>query len=80
SIDNWLEQQAMKNQTTGASRTIESCGSTSHVLAYYTLASSAVTTTTSPGRYRRNMPAPIPVEEMGRQAEEKSLHGPGDAR
>ncbi|MEO1735329.1 hypothetical protein RB531_845 [Salmonella enterica subsp. enterica serovar Typhimurium] len=48
SIDNWLEQRAMKNQTTGASRTFVCCGSDSNVLAYYSLASSAVTTNTSP--------------------------------
>lgn len=37
SIDNWLEQRAMKNQTTGASRTFVCCGSDSNVLAYYSL-------------------------------------------
>lgn len=48
SMDNWLKQRAMKNQTTGASRTFVCCGSDSNVLAYYSLASSAVTTNTAP--------------------------------
>lgn len=77
SIDNWLKQRAMKNQTTGASRTFVCCGSDSNVLAYYSLASSAVTTNTSPGRFRRNMPDPIPVVVLGRLAVDKSLHGQG---
>ncbi len=48
SMDNWLKQRAMKNQVTGASRTFVCCGSDSDVLAYYSLASSAVTTNTAP--------------------------------
>ncbi|WP_426786244.1 GNAT family N-acetyltransferase [Salmonella enterica] len=80
SIDNWLKQRAIKNQTTGASRTFVCCGSDSNVLAYYSLASSAVTTNTSPGRFRRNMPDPIPVVVLGRLAVDKSLHGQGVAR
>lgn len=58
SMDNWLKQRAMKNQVTGASRTFVSCDD-SKVLAYYSLASSAVATTAAPGRFRRNMPDPI---------------------
>ncbi|EMW9997636.1 GNAT family N-acetyltransferase [Salmonella enterica] len=75
SMDNWLKQRAMKNQTTGASRTFVCCGSDSSVLAYYSLASSAVTTNTDPGRFRRNMPDPIPIVVLGRLAVDKSLHG-----
>ena len=60
SMDNWLKQRAMKNQASGASRTFVWCGGDSNVLAYYSLASSAVTTNTAPGRFRRNMPDPIP--------------------
>ncbi|VEB51249.1 N-acetyltransferase GCN5 [Salmonella enterica subsp. enterica] len=56
------------------------CGSDSNVLAYYSLASSAVTTNTSPGRFRRNMPDPIPVVVLGRLAVDKSLHGQGVGR
>ncbi|MDI5754259.1 GNAT family N-acetyltransferase, partial [Salmonella enterica subsp. enterica serovar Montevideo] len=80
SMDNWLKQRAMKNQTTGASRTFVCCGSDSSVLAYYSLASSAVTTNTAPGRFRRNMPDPIPIVVLGRLAVDKSLHGQGVGR
>ena len=57
SMDNWLKQWAMKNQVSGALRTFVSCDG-SKVLAYYSLASSAVATTAAPGRFRRNMPDP----------------------
>ena len=50
------------------------------VMAYYSLASSAVTTNTAPGRFRRNMPDPIPVVVLGRLAVDKSLHGKGVGR
>ncbi|KYN45518.1 GNAT family acetyltransferase, partial [Salmonella enterica subsp. enterica serovar Typhi] len=62
------------------SRTFVCCGSDSDVLAYYSLASSAVTTNTAPGRFRRNMPDPIPVVVLGRLAVDRSLHGQGVGR
>ena len=80
SMDNWLKQRAMKNQVSGASRTFVCCGGDSNVLAYYSLASSAVTTNTAPGRFRRNMPDPIPVVVLGRLAVDQSLHGQGVGR
>jgi len=75
SMDNWLKQRAMKNQVTGASRSFVCCDNNSKVLAYYSLASSAVTTNTAPGRFRRNMPDPIPVVVLGRLAVDQSLRG-----
>jgi GNAT superfamily N-acetyltransferase len=80
SMDNWLQQRAMKNQVTGASRTFVCCNSDSKVLAYYSLASSAVTTNNAPGRFRRNMPDPIPIVVLGRLAVDQSLHGQGLGR
>lgn len=80
SMDNWLKQRALKNQITGASRTFVCCDSDSNVRAYYSLASSAVTTNTVPGRFRRNMPDPIPVVVLGRLAVDQSLHGKGIGR
>lgn len=78
SMDHWLKQRAMKNQVTGASRTFVCCDD-AKVMAYYSLASSAVTTNTAPGRFRRNMPAPS-VVVLGRLAVDKSLHGKGVGR
>lgn len=79
SMDNWLKQRAMKNQITGASRTFVCCDD-ANVMAYYSLSSSAVTTTTAPGHFRRNMPEPIPVVLLGRLAVHRSLRGQGIGR
>jgi len=79
SLDHWLKRRALKNQATGASRTFVACEGR-HVLAYYALASSAVTTNAASGRFRRNMPNPIPVVVLGRLAVDKAWHGKGVGR
>lgn len=66
-LDDWLRQRALKNQMTGASRTFVACEGP-RALAYYALASGAVTATMATGRLRRNMPDPIPVVVLGRLA------------
>ncbi|PLR40675.1 GNAT family N-acetyltransferase [Chimaeribacter californicus] len=79
SMDTWLKQRALKNQHTGTSRTFV-CSDDLQVRAYYSLASSAVTVNAAPGRFRRNMPDPIPVIVLGRLAVDQSLHGCGVGR
>lgn len=79
SLDQWLKHRALKNQTTGASRTFIACED-SQVIAYYALASSAITSDTAPGRFRRNMPDPIPVVVLRRLAVDKSQQGKGLGR
>lgn len=79
SLDHWIKRRALKNQATGASRTFVSCESRS-VLAYYALASSAITVDAAPGRFRRNMPDPLPVVVLGRLAVDRSLQGQGVGR
>lgn len=79
SLDHWLQQRALKNQTTGASRTFVVCEG-QRVLAYYALASSAVAPDRATGRLRRNMPDPIPVVVLGRLAIDQSLQGSGIGR
>ncbi|MEO8903127.1 MAG: GNAT family N-acetyltransferase, partial [Polyangiaceae bacterium] len=59
-LDEWLKRRARGNQATGASRTFV-VSEARVVVAYYALASSAVTLATAAGRFRRNMPDPIPV-------------------
>src|SRR5436309_11399958 len=76
SLDHWIKRRALKNQATGASRTFVACENR-RVLAYYALASSAITVDAAPGRFRRNMPDPIPVVVLGRLAVDRSLHGRG---
>jgi GNAT superfamily N-acetyltransferase len=79
SLDQWLKRRSLKNQVKGASRTYVVCNET-RVVAYYALASGAVTTTQAAGRFRRNMPDPIPVVVLGRLAVDQSLHGKGFGR
>jgi predicted N-acetyltransferase YhbS len=79
SLDHWLKHRALKNQVTGASRTFVACEDY-RVLAYYALASSAITVDAAPGRFRRNMPDPIPVVVLARLAVDISLQGMGFGR
>jgi predicted N-acetyltransferase YhbS len=79
SLDNWLKRRALKNQATGASRSFVA-GDGRRVLAYYALASSAITIDAAPGGFRRNMPDPIPVVVLGRLAVDRSRQGRGLGR
>jgi GNAT superfamily N-acetyltransferase len=64
----------------GASRTFVTCEANA-VVAYYALASSAVTVAAKMrGRFRRNMPDPMPVVVLARLAVAKSHHGRGIGR
>ena len=67
SLDHWLRRRALQNQTSGASRTFVVCDEGA-VVAYYALAASAVAADAAPGRFRRNMPEPIPVVVLARLA------------
>ncbi len=78
-LDEWLQRRACANQLTGASRTFVACEAGA-VVAYYALASSAVTVLTAPGRFRRNMPNPIAVVVLARLAVAESHHGRGVGR
>lgn len=79
SLNNWLERRAAANQITGASRTFVICEGTK-VAGYYALASSAVAPAAAPGRFRRNMPDPIPVVVLGRLAVATAHYGGGLGR
>ncbi len=79
SLDAWLKRRALKNQLQGASRTYAVCQG-DQVLAYYAIASGAVTCNEATGRLRRNMPDPIPVVVLGRLGVDISLHGQGFGR
>lgn len=73
-LDDWLKRRARSNQATGASRTFVVCEG-SRVVAYYALASGAVKLPEAPGRFRRNMPDPIPVAILGRLAVDENWQG-----
>lgn len=79
SLNNWLERRATANQVSGASRTFVACEG-AKVIGYYALASSAVAPAAAPGRFRRNMPDPIPVVVLGRLAVATTHHGLGLGR
>ncbi len=79
SLDDWLKRRARANQASGASRTFVLCEG-ERVVAYYALASGAVKVTEAPGRFRRNMPDPIPVVVLGRLAIDRSLQDQGIGR
>ena len=78
-LDDWLKRRALANQASGASRTFVVCEG-GVVVAYYALASSAISATQAPGRFRRNMPDPIPVVVLARLAVSNSHHGNGIGR
>jgi predicted N-acetyltransferase YhbS len=78
-LDTWLKRRALKNQISGGSRTFVVCEG-ARVVGYYALASGAVSVDAAPGRFKRNMPDPIPVVILGRLAVNQSLHGQGLGR
>jgi GNAT superfamily N-acetyltransferase len=80
SLNHWLEQRALANQRSGATRTFVVCDGDGVVKAYVALASGAVAVSASPGRFRRNMPDPIPVVVLARLAVCRSAQGQGLAR
>lgn len=66
-LDAWLRRRARANQAGGASRTFI-VSEDNRVIAHYAIASGAVKQPEAPGRFRRDMPDPIPVAVLGRLA------------
>ena len=79
SLDDWLRRRARANRASGASRTYVVCVG-ERVIGYYALASGAITVATAPGRFRRNMPDPIPVAVLARLAVDRACQGRGIGR
>jgi len=79
SLDDWLKRRALANQVSGASRTFVVCED-HRVAGYYALASGAVMAASVPGKFRRNMPDPIPVVLLGRLAIDCAWQGRGLGR
>lgn len=78
-LDDWLKRRARANQASGASRTFVLCHA-DRVVAYYALASGAIAVDAAPGRFRRNMPSPIPVVVLARLAVDQNWQGRGIGR
>jgi GNAT superfamily N-acetyltransferase len=79
SLDEWLKRRALANQASGAARTFAVCEA-DRVVAYFALASAAVNVAAAPGRFRRNMPDPIPVVVLARLAVDRRYQGQGLGR
>lgn len=79
SLDTWLRRRALANQRSGASRTFVACEGDA-VRAYYALASGAIAVEAASGRFRRNMPDPVPVVILGRLAVDRTRQGAGLGR
>lgn len=79
SLDDWLQRRAWRNQSTGASRSFV-VRDDDRVVGYYALAASAVAPDAASGRFRRNMPDPVPVIVLGRLAIDRSHQNMGLGR
>ncbi|MDZ7957420.1 MAG: GNAT family N-acetyltransferase [Aulosira sp. DedQUE10] len=79
SLDDWLNRRAFANQTSGATRTFVTCVD-NRVVGYYALASGAISVQSALGKFRRNMPNPIPVVILARLAIDSSYQGQGLGR
>jgi GNAT superfamily N-acetyltransferase len=79
SLDDWLQRRARANQASGAWRTYIVCEG-QRVIGYYALASGVVAVEIAPGRFRRNMPNPIPVAVLARLAVDRDRQGRGIGR
>ena len=75
-LDNWLKNRARKNQDSGASRTFV-VGDGDRVVGYYALAAGSIAVEDVSGRFKRNMPNPIPVVLLTRLAVDKAYQGHG---
>jgi GNAT superfamily N-acetyltransferase len=78
-LDDWLKRRARGNAANGASHTYVAC-SGKLVVGYFALAAGAVDVAATPGRFRRNMPDPIPIIVLGRLAIDKRYAGKGLGR
>jgi predicted N-acetyltransferase YhbS len=74
-----LRRRARANQVSGASRTFV-VAENDKVAGYYALASGGIAVASTVGRFRRNMPDPIPVVVLGRLAVDRVQQGRGLGR
>jgi len=79
SLDDWLKRRARGNQGSGATRTFVAAEAR-RVVGYYAVASGAIGIGGAPGRFRRNMPDPIPVALLARLAVDRAWQGRGLGR
>lgn len=76
-LNKWLTSRGLANHRAGASRVYVIAGDDMRVIGYYALASGGIAAADTPGRFRRNMPDPIPVVILGRLAIDQRHQGRG---
>jgi len=79
SLDAWLKRRARANQISGATRTFVACDD-DVIVGYYALAAGGVRLAAATGRFRRNMPDPIPVALLARLAVDHRWQSKGIGR
>ena len=79
SLDDWLKRRALANQVSGATRTFVICVD-NKVVGFYALASGGISIKSALGKFKRNMPNPIPVVVLARLAIDNSFQGQGLGR
>lgn len=75
-LDDYLRKRALANHVAGASRCFVTCRD-GRIVGYYALSTGAVTHTDCTGKFRRNMPDPIPVILLSRLAIDRKHQGCG---
>lgn len=75
-LDAYLPSRALSNHVEGASRCFVTCRE-GRVVGFYALASASVERRATPGRFRRNMPEPVPVILLSRLAIDRKERGNG---
>ena len=79
SLNDWLKRRARSNQVNDASRTYV-VAEGERVVGYHAVSSYGIGVAGAPGRFRRNMPDPIPVVLLGRLAIDRGWQGKGMGR
>lgn len=74
SLNEWLKSRGRASDADGGSHVYVVCDGT-RVVAYYTLSSYSIAQTLPPGRFKRNMPNPIPAMLLGRLAVDRRAQG-----
>jgi GNAT superfamily N-acetyltransferase len=78
-LNEWLRKRALANTIAGAARTYVVADG-GRVVGHYAIAAGAIAVAVTPGRFRRNMPNPIPVALLARLAVDQTLCGKGLGR
>ncbi len=78
-LNDWLRRRALANGVSGASRTFVVCDG-DRVVGFHALATGALAQSAATGRFRRNMPDPIPVVVLARLAVDRDYGGRGIGR